>query len=55
MSNTVNKLLYISNTNEESYSAANSNYRKILNNSKRLDASSLLIKFYMPLELIKKL
>ena len=41
-------------TYEESYAAANSNDRKFLYNSKGLDASSLLVKYYLPLELNKK-
>ena len=36
-------------TNEKSNSAANSNGRKFLYNSKGLDVISLLVKYYLPL------
>ena len=39
---------------EESILAANSNGRKFLYHSKGLDAGSLLVKYYVPLALIKK-
>ena len=41
-------------TNEESYLAAYSNGRKFLYNSKGLDVSSLLVKYYVPLAHINK-
>ena len=43
-----------SSTYEESKSTANSSGRKFLNNSKNLDVISLLVKYYVPLELINK-
>ena len=41
-------------TNEGSYSAANSIGRKVLYNSRGLDAISLLVKYYVPLAHINK-
>ena len=43
------RVLLVYKTDEESNSAANSNVRKFLYNSKGLDVISLLVKYYVPL------